>query len=132
MDLIGRDEILFDLLKNAELRILDAVVKKINIFVVGTKGLCIEVDFYHPQYDGRNLRLRFLGIKEYSFYHNDSHIFYNVECYKLIMDGELYYLSLDPEDEFSTEASDSDQDLIVFRNFEGLFLESNQANPEIL
>ena len=128
MKFIGKDKILFENLKKSEFRILDAEVKRVNIFTQDF-GLYIEIDFAHEQYKEYHLRLRFSSIKEYSFYHNDTHYFYTVECYKLIMDGEYFYLSLDPEDEFSIIPSDNDQDIVVCKNFEGYLIELNQANP---
>jgi len=123
MELIGNDEVLFELLKTWEVTIHDSVVKRINIFIEETNGLHIEIDFDDAKYKGNYLRLRFSGIKEYSFYHNNTYHFYNVESFKLIKDGEFFYLSLDPEDESSTFATDHDQDLIVFKSFEGYFIE---------
>ena len=123
MKLIGKDEVLFELLKDVEIRILDSMIKKINIFTQGVEDLYIEIDFDYSQYKGYYLRLRFSGIKEYSFYHSNLHTFRYVECFKLIKDNELFYLSLDPEDEFSTVASDIDQDLIVCSSFEGYFID---------
>lgn len=48
------------------------------------------------------IEIYFENILEFSFYHNSTHIFYNVEDYKMIYhkDLEEYYLSLDPNDDF--------------------------------
>jgi hypothetical protein len=123
MKLIGKNDVLFKQLKDVEIRILDSMIKKINIFTQETEGLCIEIDFDSSQYQNCYLRLRFSGIKEYSFYHNDTHLFQYVECLKLIKHNELFYISLDPEDEFSVIASDNDQDLVVCRFIEGYFVD---------
>jgi hypothetical protein len=122
MKFIGKDEVLFELLKDVQIRLLDSMIKRINIFTQGIEELYIEIDFDYSQYQGCYLRLKFSDIKEYSFYHNNTHTFSYVECFKLIKDGEFFYFSFDPEDEFSTVASETDQDLIVCGSFEGHFI----------
>jgi hypothetical protein len=120
MELIGKDDGLLKLLKNVTVRILDAEILRINIFIESKGKLCIEIDFkYRKQY----LRLRFVDIKEYSFYHTDIYNFRYVECFKLIKVDEFFYLSLDPEDEFSQLPSENDQDLIVCKNIEGYYVD---------
>lgn len=44
------------------------------------------------------MKLIFSDIREYAFHYSSDHIFYNVEIYKLLKKGSLYYISFDPED----------------------------------
>jgi len=129
---IGKDETLFNLLKS-DIRILDALVKRINIFTIKREAhdgydeyeeLCIEVDFHDASYKGSKLMLRFLGIREFSFYHRYDHTFRYVENYTLLKHDDLYYLCIDPEDEWSPLISENDQDFILFESFEGYFVEA--------
>jgi hypothetical protein len=122
MELIEKDEALFDLLKDVTVRILDAEIVRINIFTESIGTLCIEIDF---KYRDQNLRLKFSGIKEYSFYHNDTYLLRYVECFKLIKVDGFFYLSLDPEDEFSQSPNDNDQDLILCKSIEGYYVDIN-------
>lgn len=128
MELIGKDEVLFELLKNVKIRILDSMVKKINIFIENVDDLFIEMDFDHLQFQGYYIRIRFSGIKEYSFYHHHHYIFRNVENFTILRHDGLYYLSITPDDERSSLISEDDQDFILCSSFEAYFLNTSPSN----
>lgn len=65
--------------------------------------------------------LRFIDVKEYSFYYSSHRIFYNVETYKFFKSGDLYYVSFDPVDE-SESISDDDQDYIKASSVNGYYI----------
>jgi hypothetical protein len=108
-------------------------VKRINIFTIKRDAhdgydeyeeLCIEIDFHDASYKGSKLMLRFLGIREFYFYHRYDHNFRYVENYTLLKHDDLYYLCIAPEDEWSPLISENDQDFILFESFEGYFVEA--------
>jgi hypothetical protein len=122
MKLIGKDHILLERL-TSDIYILSSSIKSFNIFTTDEDELIIEVVFellYNP---GSFLKLRFMGIKEYSFYWNSTYNFYYVETYKLIKKQDLFYISFDPEDETSLDISEADQDFILFNGFEGYYID---------
>jgi hypothetical protein len=123
MKFIAKDDALFEQLTTS-IHIISSSIQRFNIFNDGQNGLAVEVDFrllYTPKHF---LRLRFLAVKEYSFYWNSEYNFYNVETYKLVKKGELFYISFDPEDEASPKISENDQDSILFSGFEGYYIDS--------
>ena len=113
MKFIGKDDDLFELIKDGVIRILDSEITRINIFEESV--LIFEVDL---TFKANLVRLRFKGIKEYSFYYNSTHIFYNVECYTLIKNDNLFYISFDPEDERSAIILENDNDFILCESIE--------------
>ena len=99
--------------------LLDTKVKRISIFE--EEDLLIgELEFaMRPLSKYRNVVLKFTDVKEYSFYYNDNHVFYNVERFKFFrMENGSYYLSLDPYEEEQVP-SDQDQDIVVAKNVVG-------------
>jgi hypothetical protein len=123
MKLIGKDEVLFELLKEGKPIILDSMIKKINIFIENVEDLIIEIDFDQLQFEGYYFKLRFSGIKEFSFYNNDNYTFGIVESFTLLKHGNLFYLSTDPEDESSSVILENDGDFVLCSSFEGYFME---------
>ena len=121
MRFIGKDDVLFEILKK-DIKIISSSIIRIDVFKQGF-DLIIEVDIKLLYSKDKYIKLRFGGIKEYSFYFNSNHIFYNVESYKLIKDNNLFFISFDPENEMSLSASDNDQDSILCSSFEGYFLD---------
>ena len=124
MKLIQKQADLFDLIKKEKVKIRDSQIAKICISSLNNEAL-IEVDLLHSNRDV--IRLRFSKIKEYWFYHSSRYIFYNVESFKLIRSGGLFFISFDPEDEGSLEMSENDQDSILFEDFEAYYLDTNQS-----
>jgi hypothetical protein len=61
------------------------------------------------------ISLKLIGVSEYSFYHNSTSIFYNIESYKFLKshDGQ-YYISLDPISENET-IEQQDNDFVIAR-----------------
>ena len=124
MKLIGRDNALFNTLIKEHL-IVDSSIIRIDIFVKDFE-LIIEIDLkiLYPQ--SNYLKLRFLQIEEYSFYHKSNYFFYNVETYKLIKTVDHFFISFDPEDQEALDVSENDQDSILFGRFEGYFINPPQ------
>jgi len=119
--LVDKDLGLYERLMK-DIHIISSSVKRFNIFISDDEGLTIEIDF-ELLYDlGSVLRVRFKRVKEYSFYWNSTHNFYYVERFKLIRKTDLFYLSLDPEDESSLDISENDQDFILFSGFEAWYV----------
>ena len=124
MRYIEKNEALFELLKEGKVRVLDSKIKKINIFIENVEDLIIEIDFDQMQFEGYYFRLRFSGIKEFSFYNNDRYTFGIVESFSLFKYDNLFYLSTDPEDERSTVVSENDQDFVLCKSFEGYYIDT--------
>jgi hypothetical protein len=82
MKLIDKDHILFERL-TSDIYIISSSIRGFNIFTTNEDELIIEVDFKLLYNSGSVLKLRFVGIKEYSFYWNSKHDFYYVETFKL-------------------------------------------------
>ena len=72
--------------------------------------------------DHKKIRIRFLDVVEYAFYHRSDHSFYNVENLKFFTVDDLFYLSLDP-DESSTDKLDTDNDFILSKGIQAVELE---------
>ena len=71
--------------------------------------------------ENNRILLRFVDVKEYSFYYSSHRIFYNIEAYKFFKSGDLYYASFDPVDE-SEVIADNDQDYIKSKSVNGYFV----------
>jgi hypothetical protein len=120
MEHLGEDEVLYEVL-NARVSILSSQIIEISICLknyqlqieIGIKLLTRKKD--------ECLRLIFSDIKEYGFYHNSNHIFYNIEDYKLLRKEGLYYISFDPEVSEMTMISESDNDFILCGSIQGFF-----------
>lgn len=66
-----------------EFSILSSTISEINIGIHETIfSINISLKLLYPR--GAKLKLRFLGVKEYCFYWNESHYFYNIESFKLL------------------------------------------------
>jgi hypothetical protein len=115
MEVIGKNEILFELIQTGKMRIRDSEVTRINIFLENWE-LCIEIDFEY--FEKEYFRIRFSGVKEYFLYYNSNYTFYIVEAFKILKNNDLYYITFDPEDERDAEISENDQDYIRFKDFE--------------
>jgi hypothetical protein len=122
MNLIGKNEVLFEELKSFRVRILDSKISKILIYTQNVEDLIIEIDFDQRMFEGYAFKLKFSGIKEFFFYHTDTSTFRIVENYTLLRAGDLYYLSVDPEDDRSAVISENDQDFILCNEIEGYFI----------
>jgi|EndMetStandDraft_4_1072995.scaffolds.fasta_scaffold00296_15 hypothetical protein len=126
MEFIGNNNDLFNLLKSEKIAIRNSVIVRINIFL--SDGLLIiEIDFLYSK--GQSLRLSFSKIKEYSFYHNSSYTFKYVENFNLIKDKGHFYLTLDPENELADHIEESDQDFILFEEFEAFYIDRIHQYP---
>ena len=80
---IGKDEYLIRALSGRN-SILDAVLKRIAIFTED-ETLMVELEFeMRASIDYRRVILKFVDVSEYSFYHNDKYLFYNVEHLKFL------------------------------------------------
>lgn len=80
----------------------------------------VGVELMYKKENNRIL-LRFVDVKEYSFYYSSNRIFYNIETYKFFKSGDLYYASFDPVDE-SDVITDNDQDYIKSKSVNGYFV----------
>ena len=121
---IGRDEYVIKALSGRN-SILDAVLKRIAIFTEG-ETLMVELEFeMRASSDYHRVILKFVDVSEYSFYHNDTYLFYNIEHFKFLrLANGLYYISLDPHDE-AKALSNEDQDLVVARSVSGYEIEKS-------
>ena len=83
----------FDYLNN-EISLLNSKIEKIKIFSEN-ELLIISVSLLLGQ---QRIIISFEDVVEYGFYHNDKHIFYNVEDYKFkfIEEKQEFYISFDP------------------------------------
>lgn len=86
----------FDYLNN-EISLLNSKIESINIFSEN-ELLTISISLLLGQ---QRIKISFENVVEYSFYHNDKHIFYNVEDYKFkfIEETKEFYISFDPYSE---------------------------------
>ena len=101
-----------------ELNLLDSSIFSINIKRdVETTGVIIKLVFKLMYPRNMYLKIIFRDVLEYSFYWNSSHYFYDVSSYKFIKKNDLFYLSLDP-DEQELDRMKSDQDYILSRSVE--------------
>jgi hypothetical protein len=121
MEFIGKDHALFEQLN--KIYIISSTIRRFNIFTTDDSKLVVELEFQLRYAPGAILKLRFLEIKEYSFYWNSKYNFYYIETYKLLKKNDLFYLSFDPEDETTLDISENDQDFILFGSFEGYYMD---------
>jgi len=121
MEFIGKDHALFEQLN--KIYIISSSIRRFNIFTTDDDKLVVEVEFKLLYDPGAILKLRFLGIKEYSFYWSSIYHFYYVETYTLIKKDNLFYICFDPEDESSLDILEGDQDFILFGSFEGYYMD---------
>lgn len=122
MKVIGKDDVLFGRLSK-DIYIVSSSIRSFNIFVDNKDDkLIIEIDFKLLYNLDSILKLRFVGIKEYSFSWNSTHSFYYIETYKLIKKENHFYISFDPEDEVLSGISENDRDFILFGSFEGYLI----------
>ncbi len=120
MQLIERQEGLMDALCD-DLSLISSQLSKICIYNENN-FLCIDVEAELMYKKSNNkIFLRFIDVKEYSFYYLSHRIFYNVEIYKFFKIDDLFYISFDPVDESET-VSDEDQDYIKAKFVEGYLL----------
>lgn len=97
---------------NNDLRIIDSIVNSIRIYEnSGILNVSIIFSKNSTKYN-----MCFEDVIEYSFYHSQDYIFYNIENYKLQFnkDKAEYYLSLDPF-ELTKEPHIKDQDIVRAR-----------------
>ena len=94
--------------------LLDGKIKKIEIFKDSDSSVSINIDFHmRSSSDFKEVQLRFIGCKEYSFSYMNSYNFYNVELVKLLQNDDGFsYISFDPSEECKF-ISDDDQDIIL-------------------
>lgn len=123
MIFIDKNESLIRLL-SAKLTLLSGSLQKIDFYVDEKRELVIDVVIgllYDPE--KRSVKLRFSGIKEYSFYTSHPSLFFNIEDYKFLKTDNGVYLSLDPFWENQQHAvSAQDQDFISAEQVEGYFI----------
>ena len=92
--------------------ILSGSLLKVEIYSeAGTLIVDLVLKLLYSQ-EHPSFKLRFLNVKEYSFYHSSDHIFYNISNYKFFRIDEFFYLSLDPEDEKASRST-NDSDFIL-------------------
>ncbi len=94
---------------NSEISLIDSKIESIKIFSENDL-LNISVSLLMGQ---QRLEISFEDVVEYGFYHNDKHIFYNVEDYKFefIEETKEYYISFDPYSS-KEQADNRDKDFI--------------------
>jgi hypothetical protein len=121
MNYIGENDALFENLNTAG-HIANSQIIGFNVYKKDFQ-LRVEVDFQLQEIAGSHMKLIFLDISEYAFYYSSDHIFYNVEIYKLLKKGGLYYISFDPEDGDLSKISTDDNDFILCGGIEGYFFD---------
>ncbi|MFC3197292.1 hypothetical protein ACFOET_06680 [Parapedobacter deserti] len=119
MSYIAKDTKLFNLL-SSDISILSSAILGIKMHLVNF-SLVIEVDFKLLYGDEKYLKIVFSRIKEYAFNYQSDRVFYNVEVYKLLKKGTLFYISFDPCDSDLSEISEKDNDMILCESIEGCF-----------
>ena|GEM_PF-1461114 len=110
---------MFLLLKD-EVNIVSAKIRSFHIYI-NDFVLVIEVDFQLQYGKEKYLKLIFSGIKEYAFNYSCDLMFYNVECYKLLKEGDHFYVSFDPFENDLCKMSERDNDMILCKGIEGYF-----------
>ncbi len=123
MNCIGVNEALIELL-GSDFNLLSSKMYKIEIQESDVESLLVNL-YFKLLYakEGKLIMLRFSEIEEFSFYHNRSHYFYNVESYKLLKIESGFYISLDPFMENNIDkVSSNDQDFIMCGRMEGFIL----------
>jgi hypothetical protein len=122
MKQIGTDLALIKALKENN-ALLDAKMIDMNFSTENTGNAMVQLDFEPRQGSYKEkLRLEFRGIKEFTFYYDETTAFYYVERYKLFhtADGD-YYLSMDPYDE-EENISEEDQGIVRAKKIVGILL----------
>jgi hypothetical protein len=71
----------------------------------------------------KKIVLRFEEVKEFCFYYNEKHIFYNIASYKLFNKENNFYISLDPADEKMEVISGEDQDFVVSKKIKAFWVD---------
>lgn len=104
--------------KNAicEFSIFSASIYKINIHMDEHLIINVYLKLMYPR--GKYLKISFLKVKEYSFFWNESYIFYNIETLKFFKKDNLFYISFDPDGN-DDSISKNDQDFILCESIEG-------------
>ncbi|PWG81174.1 hypothetical protein DDR33_07235 [Pararcticibacter amylolyticus] len=112
-----KNEELFKLLQG-EIAILSCKILGFSIYAEDD-ALVVDVDMKLLYLNDTCFKIRFLDVKEYAFYHNSNYYFYNVEAFKLLKKGSLFYLSFDPDEEEMSQISPKDNDFILSTEIEG-------------
>ncbi|WP_343691971.1 hypothetical protein [Chitinophaga sp.] len=122
MELIALNEDLINMLSD-KLTILDSQLSKIDIFEDENEELIIDIylKLCYSKPKGIKVKIRFIGIEEYSFFYTKDRYFYFIQRLKLFKKEHHYYLSMDPVDE-KEEISVEDQDFILCNSIEGYFI----------
>lgn len=121
MKLIGENDTLLEFL-SGEYSLISSSLYKVDLFKEENE-LIIECHFKIIYSKPENLiKIRFSGIKEFSFYHNSDYDFYNVESLKFLKSNDSIYLSLDPY-EMDIDISKNDQDFILASKASGWLIE---------
>ena len=114
---IGKDLALFEFLKK-DYTILDSQILGLNIHVKDF-SLIIEVEFQIMRHlGGGRLKIIFSNIKQYNFYDSDPGNRY-VENFKLLYNDNLFYISVDPDEENMSIMLETDNYFILCGNIEG-------------
>ena len=101
----------------ADHSLISSSVKAIHISLFeGNLAVAIDFGLLYSK-DQKNFRIRLIDVIEYAFYHKNGYDFYNVVNLKFFAIGELYYLSLDP-DESVKGRSDSDNDFVLCKKLQ--------------
>lgn len=116
LKIIEAGDNMFELLSE-DYFLLDAVVSRLDIYQLNY-NLVVDIYFQLMHGKEKSLMLRFGKAREYQFYYNSKHTFYNVESFKLLKNDSLFYLSLDP-DESKPSILSSDQDIVLSEILEG-------------
>lgn len=111
---INEDDALFLELSSGENSLLDARIE--SVAIKNTDFLCIDLIFKMSENSiYEKILLRFIDVIEFSFFHNNNYVFYNVEDVKFIKNVDnQFYLSLDPSTQDGI--SERDQDYIVSKS----------------
>lgn len=105
-----------------EENIRDSRIYRFDIYENDKECLIIDVylELIHSQ-RSKNLKIRFIDVKEYSLYYEANRYFYYIETFKFLKYNDIFYISFDPVDE-SEMISEEDQDYIKASSIEGFFL----------
>lgn len=117
MNFLGKNDKLLDILIN-EAYLPNSEIIGIKIYLKDT-NLVIEVDVKLSTKREGFIKLSFSGVKEFAFNYMSNHIFYNIETYKLLKQGTLFYISFDPFDNDLSKLSPEDNDVILCESIEG-------------
>ena len=119
MELIEKNKNLIDKLVN-DLSLISSKIKNITIYELNS-DVMIDVDLilsYSKSF--KKVRLKFINVIEYSFYHNSDYIFYNVETLKFFKEDNIY-ISFDPDEQNELKSAE-DNDFILSEEVEGYFI----------